>query len=335
SVSGARALRLEFFEGEGARADDPQNAYYVGTIIYGLPADTRQGEEVILEATLNGDGALAGTVTFRALAYPYVVSPSKWRPDLVTQCDEARVMLPNIADSAARGQLERAVEHAEDVAVSRSSDARAGSAASQALSNAVNEVIELGPGTGNISPEMEKLSLALAIAGAMFEYGGEWVNLLPIVTSPPLRDALLSENQLLTTLRSAVVDGRQIEARNDVALAERAAERIDALMHASDLLFPLTYARIVSEYSADNGQKRGPGGLLSQLEWERLRQAPGANNVSPVMSGSSGTQEQHARDIGALLEQMKVTIISTPALFYAQYQRVMQLVDAFFASQAK
>ena len=332
SVSGARALRVEFYEGDSQRADDSLSAYYADTVVYGLPADTRQGEEVILEATLNGDGTLAGTVTFRATPYPFIASPSRWRGDLVDQCERARLKLPNIHDSAARAQLERAIEHAEDVAINRTSDGRAGRAAGMALSNAIDECPL--PGSLGHSPEMEKLSLALAIAGALFEYGGDWVDLLPKVTAAPLRDALLRESQLLTTLRSAVVDGRQIEAHNDFSLAERAADRIDSLMHASELLFPLTYARIVSEYSVENGHKRGPGGLLSQPEWEGLRQTTGAQSQRLPVSSAGGTQEQHARDIGALLEQMKVTIISNPPLFYAQYQRVMQLVDAFYSSHA-
>ncbi|HKV85599.1 MAG TPA: hypothetical protein VJN88_13660, partial [Ktedonobacterales bacterium] len=271
---------------------------------------------------------LAGTVTFRAVPHSYVASSSKVIGDMLELIEDAHVVLPNVSDPEARAQLEQAIAHANTCG----GDARAARAAGEALSKAIEEATTMVPPP--ISPEMEKLSLVLAIAGAMSEYGGEWVNLLPKVTTPPLRDALLSESQLLTTLRTAMVDGRQIEARNDITFAERAAERIDSLMHASDLLFPLTYARIVSEYTAESGHKRGPGGLLSQLEWDRIRQTPGVKDQNPVVSGSSGTQEQHARDIGALLEQMKVTIISNPALFHAQYQRVMQLVDAFYSSQA-
>lgn len=334
STTGARALRIEFYEGESQRADDPHSAFCADTVVYDLPADTRQGEEVILDATLNGDGTIAGTVLFRAKQYPYIASPSRWRGDLVDKCDRARLLLPNAHDAAARAQLEQAIEHAETVAVNPKSDARAGRAASMGLSKAIDDVLASTSGLTTESPDMERLQLSLAIAGAMFEYGGEWVNLLPMVTAASLRDALLSESQLLTTLRSAVVAGRQIEARNDVSLAERAADRIDSLMHASDLLFPLTYARIVSEYSTENGHKRGPGGLLSQSEWDRLSQAQGTQNQRVTEPGSTGTQVQHTRDIGTLLEQMKVTIISNPTLFHVQYQRVMRLVDAFYSSQA-
>lgn len=328
--TGVRTLRVEFYEGEGQRADDPQNAYYADFTIYGLQADTRQGEEVILEATLNGDGSLAGTMTFRGRIYPYVASPSQWRGQLVDTIEEARVLLPNVSDGAARAQLQQVIDHAEDVVIERTSDARAGRAALNALSSAIDGY-DIAP--QHESQEMEKLSLSLLIGGAMFEYGGAWVNLLPMVTAPALRDALLGESQLLSALRSAVVEGRQIKARNDTAYAERAAERIDALTHASDLLYPLVFARIISEYSDDNGRERGPGGLLAQIEWERLRQQGNGSSQHREAATPEGSKQQVASDIGALLEQMQTTIITNPAVFHGQFQRVLQLMDQFQLAQ--
>lgn len=330
AATGKRALRVEFYEGEGQRADDPQNAFYADFTIQGLPADTRQGEEVVLEVTLNGDGSLAGTMTFRGRIYPYVTSPSQWRGPLVDTIEMARVFLPNVSDGAARAQLQQAIDHAEDVVIERTSDARAGRAALNALSSAID-----GPDIAlrHESPEMEKLSLSLFIASAMFEYGGEWVNLLPMVTAPALRDALLGESQLLSALRPAVVEGRQIEARNETAFAERAAERIDAMIHASDLLYPLVFARIISEYSDDGSRKRGPGGLLAQMEWDRMRQQGNGSSQHREAATSAGSKQQVASDIGALLEQMQATIVTSPAVFHGQFQRVLQLMDQFQSAQ--
>ena len=206
ATTGARALRVEFYESEGQRFDDPQSSIYADFIINGLPADTYEGEEVILDATLNGDGSLAGTMTFRGRIYPYVASPSKWRGDLVDTLEEARVLLPNVSDSAARAQLQQAIDHAEDVAIERTADARAGRAARDALFSAIDDVATESSGT---STEMDKLAFSLAMARAMIEYGGEWVNLMPMVTASTLRDALLGESHLLNALRPAILEGRR------------------------------------------------------------------------------------------------------------------------------
>lgn len=44
---------------------------------------------------------------------------------------------------------------------------------------------------------------------------------MPMVTEPALRAALLGESQLLSALRPVVVEGRQIQARNEAAYAAR------------------------------------------------------------------------------------------------------------------
>lgn len=331
STTGSRDLRVEFYEGECQRIDDPECAFYADFVVHGLPSDTRQGDEVILEATLNGDGTLAGTMTFRGRVYNYVASPSKWRGDLVDTIEKARLILPNVSDVAARAQLQQAIDHAEDVVIEQTSHARAGQAAFQALSNAIDDVTT---GASANSAEMDNLSVSLASAGAMIEYGGEWTDLMPMVTAPGLRETLLSESQLLNALRPIIMEGRQIQARNDTMSAERTTERIYSIIRASDLLWPLTLARIISEYrSSDSSRERGPGGLLSQGEWEYIRQMGKADTQRREATGDEGTMQQCAQDIGALLEQMQTTIVTNAALFDAQYQRVLQLMGQFVGAR--
>jgi len=177
---------------------------------------------------------------------------------------------------------------------------------------------------------MEKLSYAIAMSHAVLDYGEEWVNLAPRVSVPTLCQALLDDGQLLTTLRAAVVDARQIRARNETMYAERATDRLDSIIHALNLLYPLVIARIMSEFPDSEGgeQRHRPSGILSPQEWEAVRkQQEFAAQGGRLISGKDEARRRQAQDLSALLAQMRMNIVTNPDLFSLQLQRVLQLLN--------
>lgn len=326
SRSGVRFLTLAFYEGEGTKPGDNANLYSEITLEQPLPPDIRQGEDVNIECRLNGDGTIVAKVEVRGVPQQVIVSPDDWRGRITGIIGKIGPDLPMLESSPEAAQVRTAYDHVQRVVGDPGATAEQGMAALHALEGAIQE-IEMA----SLDTQLQALRRSLYIGSLMIRYGSQWLDRLPLVNDVNLRELLIGESQLLGALRSAVTQGRQVDAQDNRAAAPRAAERIDSLVHASDLLWPLTLAEHISETpQQSSGGGRAPRiGFVTPEELERIRQH---QKQKANIDGTAATQLDCAEQVAVLLKDMHQTIVNNTPLFYDQFDRCMQLVSQFFAA---
>ena len=331
SKDGAPSIRIPVYEGDHPRAKDPTNTYCGEVLLTDLPLDLRQGEEVIVEMTLNGDGAKVITTTLRGRPQRHVLDADGWRAPLLEIVDRGRDVLQHTTDPSAQAQLSDVLRRVLAVVNDSSANAEDGQRIKQALEEAIKEAHE-SVIAGDLLPALEALSFALARAQAHCQYAARWVDRLPLVNDSFICERLEAEGQLLNIIRSAVVDGRRAFASRNDAGAALVQARLNSLLESADFLWPLTLAEIVSELRPDeeDGVRLSTRGLITDDELERIR----AKASSAVQSSTSSSvlRRQYSQEIGVLLTQMRRTIVSDGALFMRQMSQVDHLLQLFFST---
>ncbi len=325
--SGMDVAYIPFYEGEAPVASEPSNTF-LDEVIYRFDRDIRQGEEILVETTLNGDGTLAGRVTHAGRSVPYVISPTQWRKDLLLLAQQAQKLADEMQDSPARSQLIAVVERAKQVAPDSNAQPGDGKKIKIALLGAIGEGGRQGPEQSEAQATLQR---SIFMASALCSIGKEWVDKLPLISEPHLRDVMLSESKVLGTVRTALVNARHIEALRDEATAPQAAQQLDELIHSSQLLWPLTFAQLISEMASGTGDRRAFRTLITPEQLERIRQREASGSAGRPTSPEA-IRHQCAQEIAQLLPPMKQTITLPGSAFDTQFGHMLDLMDQYFAA---
>ncbi len=125
-ANGVHGLRIPFYEGEAAHASDNANHFLGECLVKDLPANIQQGEQVLVELSMNGDRVLTGHVRVRSALYPFSLDFDQWRGILLDAINEARFALEEIEDPHAHARLDALTKRSETLLANHNLDSTQG-----------------------------------------------------------------------------------------------------------------------------------------------------------------------------------------------------------------
>ncbi len=325
-ANGVHGIRIPFYEGEASLATDPANHYLGELLIRDLPAGITQGEEVLVEVSVNGDRSLTGRAFVRSAVYPFRLDPDRFKGDLLDKINEARQLLDAVEDAETYARLETLTKRSESLLASQNIQPNQARLLKEELQREMEEALKE---QREETAALDRLRWYLWDADLFISESSEWIELIPAVTDPLLHQQLTNESQLPAMLMPLIAQGRSAIMTGDEEKADKIAEKIFYALQLADILLTLAHFSLISKLPEDVWHNRPIVGLVTREELQRIRE----HGSSREGGHSPEATRQHCKElITTLLGQMRESITQSAVAFREHLEKGKLYETMYFAT---